>query len=565
MNDRRDQVLEKLLPRLKEALATVDFRQARSLLEQSVVKVPDRSSPDRTRLAINSIASDIYDYFGDQAQSASWVRFDAPQCQRRLEDLQKGIGLQRSSMYFKGQRSECKAYIVLLMRDGYVKYRNHLYREALDTWDFCLKVLESRIASDDYPCQGTFGRLYYACGLAYRQMGHAYYERAKQCFTNAVDFAAKDADARPAGGRALSDYRIAKCLGLGLGWIFYTEGQLNIARSLIQSAQALVSSRKQESMIVTYIRVIQACVDMSEYGSNQTKVKKAIELLKECHATFKGAGHDGYRIRAANELAHAYLRLTRFDISDQEAIAKVREYASEVLDYAEPRTDNRWIGNACIVLTRMERQIGDLPAAEAHAKKAREAGQGIPFIKTDALIAIGELKQAEGEVLVGKKQMSAAEKAFSDAAASFKEALDLGKNNAKVAAVCHLHLVNVYLMLSDFAKAFYHREQWRVLSPQIQNSFILRLGDATESRMIEKRGDFNIPFSTPILKSKDVHSDLHKFLVRWAMSRVSTNKEAADLLGIAVNTFNNWRGDKSDGREGEEKPRARAKGAGGPA
>src|SRR5207244_2071359 len=157
----------------------------------------------------------------------------------------------------------------------------------------------------------------------------------------------------------------------------------------------------------------------------------------------KGAGHVAYGLRAANELAYAYLRRSRIVPSaDKETnLRKAEEYLKGVKSQVDPQPpmgtsaaakvgDKRTHCTVCVLESRLHRERNEYPRALAAAQSAKAICGTMKFSRIDACISIGEAAYALGD--------------YHLAVAAFKEALDIGRHSLKVAAVCHLHLSRAY-------------------------------------------------------------------------------------------------------------------------
>ena len=529
----------RLLKKLQAELAKVDFGKALDELKQhNLAILLGTNVNQKTSLQIKCLAAEIYDYFGQYDEARKMIEPDGLKCRKNLDELVRNRDLREGQgELFQENRTLFKQWVIAVLQYGYVYYRNYKYAEALEQWEACQDALTKRIVDSAYPCHGTQARVFYAIGLAHRQIGYRNYGKAKRSFADAVDYAWFDVEDGLKDGTdiALSEYRIAKSLGLGLGWVAYAEGELHLAQPLIVAARTLLAN-KPERLIKGYVDVIHACVEMSAHSDDPAKLDTALESLDECYRLFQEMGHEEYRGRTAYELSRGHLKRAISGSDGTTDFEESRRLAIEVEGSAKQRDYARWRCNALIILSRIYRHQGRFDEALDAAKEALEHGKANDFTKVDALIALGEARFA-----LGQKNDSSEDYVL--AMQDFKNALDLGRNIPKIVMVCRLHLARTCARMGNFHDAFQHFANWKAIQT-IENSFIRALGAEVEKEISTLQRDFLIPFATERLNPKADERRLHGFYYTWAMARIQPNetyKHAAALLHISPATLNKWR------------------------
>ena len=297
-------------------------------------------------------------------------------------------------------------------------------------------------------------------------------------FRQSIDCARQDAEWHKSSdggkGKALLEYRIAKCLALGLGWVCYTDGSLDLAARLIDLARVLLTDKKAK-MIRAYVDVVWAEVQMSEYGDQARHLCQAIETLKKAYNVF--TSHPAYKARTAHILALAALRLSMLCVAPESGrhCREATRYIEEVKKYGERKKDRRWLANALIAESRLYRILRKYEAAQRAANLALGKSEGDPFVRIDALIELGEaLLGTAGER--GEQE----DKKYRSALECFENVLRVSYENPKMHAVCHLHLARCYLKLHRGDMAVVHFKKWQNLTPRVRNAFVQHFGKEME-------------------------------------------------------------------------------------
>ena len=412
--------------------------------------------------------------------------------------------------------------------------------------------MERCLNSDNYPCHGTLSRVFYGIGLIYRQRYE--YSKARAMFRRSIDHSrqvAQSSKSTGAGkGKALLEYRIAKCLGLGLGWVCYTDGSLDLAATLINEARMLLADKKA-AMIKAYVDVVQAQVLVSESGDQLHCLTQAIETLKEAYGIFKC--HPAYRARAAYELALTSLRLSALTPEPERDThcQNARGYINEVIEYAkrnqDREEDKRWTANALIAESRLYRALGRFPDAMKSAREVLGRSKDDRFVRIDALIELGQALMGSAR---DKQDDEQAGKDYRSALGCFEEALIEACENPKGQAVCHLHSARCYLRLRDGHMALEHVDKWRALRARVTNAFVHHLAKEVERELEEFKLPFTISWPRNASEIPDVGDEetrLRGWITEVALNLTGgTTDNAVKLIKkskkqISKATFFGWR------------------------
>ena len=528
-----------ILGRLEKALDTLEFRWAFRLLENYKKEGIewDRiryAGETLTRLKIDAMTAEIYDYVGQYDKAREAVETEGVKSERILRKKK----VEDRSLLKQEDRSLLKQRVWILIHWAMSFYRAHNYKRARQLLLLCNKALSERILTDSDPCAFTQSRIYYCLGLVQRQVYD--YKSARYWFAKSIEMAWESfvrktqkvpvTDQIHKRTRILTGFYVAKSLALGLAWTYYTEGALELASSLAGTARLLLVETN-EVVIRSYIEILSASI-----LSAQGKRKEAIEVLNEAYSVLEEHKHDAYKIRAANELAVAYVHEYV-----REPGLKNRTRAEKYIHEVKTFPDLRWESNALINESRLFRALGDFKAAEGSARDALRLGGKQRFVRIDALIALGEARLGLNEI--------------DEACKNFTDALMEGVDNRKVQAVCHLHLARAYLLKGDHGLALRHRTEAARDVAHVDNVFVHDLAEAIESLIEQEAGveaaasmikqttgaDFYIPFSAAELNPWELERRLHVFLAKWAKHKAGSDNEPWKLLGISKQTFYNWK------------------------
>jgi tetratricopeptide (TPR) repeat protein len=541
-----------LLEELRQALWSTDLDGGVASLNKSawrslIDKLDDPS------VETQWIAAELFDYAGQYPQAKEILSKSGPRSELALAEALRTRDPRRSVERING-RDSYKLACLVAVQWGFTFYRRNDFSEAKKTWDLCRNFVKGCLKSEDYPCHGTLSRLFYAIGLIHRQRYE--YGEARKSFRESIDHAYLDAKGHNAADQGhrneLLEYRIAKCLGLGLGWVCYTEGLLDLAATLTNQSKVLLAN-KNVKMIRAYVDIVQAEVQISEYGDQRSHLDEAIDTLQRAYDTL--TSHPAYRARTAHELALAYIRLSTLCVDAEKAqhfenarklIAEVKEYAKGDQDRKE---DMRWSSNSLVAEARLYRALGNYQDAKQTAEAALNRSKGDRFPHIDVLIELGQ-------ALMGCAQEREADEQrredYRSAVHYFEEALTDAYENPKIQAVCHLHVARCYLRLRDGYMALEHVDKWRALKTRITNAFVHRLAKEVDREVAEFKLPFAINWPRNASEMPDVGDEetrLRGWITEVAMNLAGgTTDDAIKLIRkfkkqISKATFFAWRKD----------------------
>jgi hypothetical protein len=490
---------EALLEKLRQALWSADFDGGVDTLNHFHWQTLIEKAGDCS-IETKWMAAELFDYAGQYVDANEVLGKSGLGSAAVLAEALYASG-RRKSVQVVG-RHTCKQHSLLAVQWGFTFYRRHEYGKAKEIWHLARRFVEERLKADDYPCHGTLSRVFYGLGLVHRQL-HEYIE-ARRMFRESVDHARQDAEwhksADGGKGKALLEYRIAKCLGLGLGWVCYTDGSFDLARRLVNLARMLLVAKKA-AMIKAYVDVVQAEIEMSEYGDQLPYLAQAIARLKKAYYVF--TCHPAYRARTAHQLALASLRLSTLCPKPDKGqhLSEAKSYIEEVKKYGEGHRDRRWLANALIAESRLCRVLQKYEAAQRIAGLVLDQSEDDRFARIDALIELGQ-------ALIGsareRKDYAEAAKDYILALGYVEKAVTESCENPKIHAVCNLHLARCYLGLHLRSAAVNHVEKWRALSPRVKNAFVRRLGKEVGDELARYKPTLDVEWPTAPSKTPDV-------------------------------------------------------------
>lgn len=536
---------------LQNFLLAADYDAALSRVLDFDPVQPPFPSGSYARLRFACMAADVYQYGGLYDRAEWWVQNYIGHGSNRLLEVRSAKEID--------DLGECKQECWALIMRGMCLYRKAKpddYIAAMKLFEGAERVLRM-IDESGTQCLGSRGRAYYCIGLVERQQHR--YDRARRAFRNSIELAETGAKggATTDSSKLSFKFNLARCLGLGIGWIAYNEARLADAMSALLSARSMIPPGTR--FMNAYIDVIRASIMMSE-AATCDHVKMAIELLDRSFEVFTGKlggsyaiCHPPYALRTQNELALAHLRRARMAPAEQrksaleEAEACIRRVKTPKLikplqNIAVP-ADARTRAAARITEARLRRYTGDLAAASGSdavrrenyilarklAEEAKNIGGDLEFTFIDACIGIGEAAFGLNE--------------FQDAVEHFRLALEKGKDSPKVAAVCHLHLCRAYLRVDQLPLAREHFALWELLQPRIENAFVLELAKVVVQELSVVYYDFELRKDqiAPKTSYKTYVRKLLKWLAETAVILENGDRsDAADRLVVDKASINRW-------------------------
>jgi len=511
---------------IRDLLREVNYDDALTLVRGQPLHALVDAANQTDRLRQACMVSDALDYGGDYDSARQEIE-RAGRSAMRLDQPDISINHVVDREHVK---QECWALMVW----GMSLYRNagrehHGYTEAMRRFELAQKILLMlRLAG--VKCTGSLARSWYCIGLVHRQ--HKDYRRARAAFASCVELTSDGLRARAVSSQSTAsyDYNLARCYGLGIGFIAYDEALLSEARAALVMANRLLLGKKVR-FIRAYVDVVHAAALMSGSLSLPT-IDDGLRRLQLAYNTLTadGAhGHAAYAARAANEIAQAWLRRARALPAGEKdaALVTAEAYVKKALSPGVPgiSPESRTSANSLIISSRVLRERGAYSEALDAAYQAKNVGGSQTFSLIDCQITVGEAAYALGR--------------YSDATDAFLQALALGKGSRKITAVCHLHLSRALLAQGKLSQATGHFSQWELLQPELDNAFLTDLGNKVAQQLMPVKEDFRIPHAAPDLNAKTHEHRLHGWLARNALLRADWDyKQAGRLLGDKNKPYN---------------------------
>jgi DNA-binding XRE family transcriptional regulator len=364
-------------------------------------------TPD-LELARRTILAEIADHDGEYDEAAALVEDDAfiwitkaleddqYRDQRKFRYRGKTAAWRRlrQQLFYQWQRS------VVAYRAGSFPASRKLMRTALTI----AKKLEPR-------AEGLLTQLYYGTGKMEFQRGN--HAEATSMYREAIVNAAAGpanakADDEPPEeiqhAEAVARYFIAKALSLGLGPCMREKGYLDQAYPFVVAGLMLLEDSGDRALIFHAQQTL-ASIERGTAGERERQLlKTARKRLEECVDFFSDFRREEW-FRSHYELALVYMQ--------QGLLPKARAAMLEVRKHAvAPMRRPKWVANASIGLSRIERRARNFDAAiEAAQTALNEAG---PDQKKIERRARGSLARALAEAAVGRPTQEDLEEALKE-------------------------------------------------------------------------------------------------------------------------------------------------------
>lgn len=531
-----DEALKKLSRWKKEQLAAVIHHQA----------------PDLNQIRFACMASDLYDYAGRFLDAAFCIGLVAAEANRQVRGFLENTKVEnyRSPIEYSRLVKQC---CWALIHVATVDYRKGLYPEALSLLDGIVKsALEAldrqkmklsestdpaeRTAYSKFAIEGTQSRLWYGIGLIRRQ-GRK--ERlAREAFTRSILYASQGVESHLARGDgdkvAFYDYSVGKAMGLGLGWISYSEARLSESLAELVAARRLLVAAKGVRFIRAYIDVIYSRVLLSAYGDVPERVDEAINTLERVLPEL--ASHDLYRHRG--DYAMSLSRVARYMIRNRSNHASDPPVGDlyavlQTIDDAKSsswlhRHDRATLCNFLVLQSRIRRIQEDSDGALQAASEAWQLGESIDFVKADCLICLGEAHYFKGN--------------YSTAIEHFRSARSAAEGSRKLRAASELHLARAYSRSQNRAQAREHFQEWKISGAAVENVFIRNLSAELSAEL----NDFMVAADVESLMAETHLNELRHWLAveatrRWGkLKREDREREFREQTGKDAKTIKRW-------------------------
>ena len=495
--------------------------------------------------------AEIYDQFGRVEEARA-------SCTGGLEFFGQLLNLMDESFEIKERDKPILREKVRLCVDYALThyYRDHQYVAAKDVVFRCLKFVKTKLQDEQsFPCFGTLGQGYYFAGKVMRQEGK--YDRAVHFFSLAIENyfhrAAQKVKELKSGTPAererlnqelaLSTLKSGIALGLGIGWVNYARGRLRQAMyDNVNPARVLLLHASDE-LSAAYVDLIYAAITRALHTTNKRKLGEALGLAEKSYDTFRRNRHRRYTARAAWELGLTLFYSGRLDEAEKKA--------KEVQAIARQSNDQRWVCNALILRSRIERrrgQLGGREAAKRYAAAQRYATRALTtarsykqemceinalLVRSAARVDAGEFQMARADALAALQHNSESDDPNLSCAA-----------NPKVEALCNLSIARTYVREGEGLMAAEYFSRWKTLETEVEHVFVREFAAAVEEEINALNMDFVIKADPELdLDSKKWVREVKRFLVGQAKRREHEKRKVAALLGITRQTLSDWEKD----------------------
>jgi len=521
--------------RLKRLLKDANYDEALAVVTRWDLRSIIRAAPEGLeRLRFRCMISDVLDYGGLYPAAESILKDESGEHIGIAADQQLRINLRES---YVRDEAVAKQQCWVLILWGMNHFRRCKFSDAMVRFELARQVAAYLFErAKNVRSIGTLARAWYCIGLVYREERRP--GEARKAFRTALELAGKGITMRTERNESTAsfDFNMARCAGLGMGWVAYNEANLTEAASALALARRMLIPAKAR-LIGAYLDTVQARLMMSE-AKEPKRIEEALQILETAHSTLappNSLGHTHYALLCQNAIALAHLRLARACKPGEEEqrlrhLNKALENATMVKAAAKsPETERQNYCTALITESRIELDRGNPSNALALANEAMDKGLGIEPIRIDACIGVGEAYVAAG--------------AYGKAISFFLEALERGQHNRKDSAACHLHLCHAYLMDHQPAKAREHFTVWESAKAGIENAFISDLAEKVRKMLYHKFRAFRITRSEVERRGDNKYhlNKLRRWLAETALDLDHDDRaRAAHRLGIEPRTLAEW-------------------------
>lgn len=463
-------------------------------------------------------------------------------------------------------------------------YCESSYEEAKAKIIECVAVLNERLVSKTYRCEGTLAWAHYQLGCCSRQLNLL--DQAEESFLRSQRYQFRRAKHRKielesepnAGKRERLAYeevlfcnrRVAIVLGLGLGFCDYTRGRLSKAREKLTLARTLLTYCHDE-LNDAYLNLLFGSVIRCQAGSDPKELLTAERLVKKSHQTFKKLGHRRYAPRATYELALIHLALADRTRGREELflpyLDRAREEAEAVMKASSGPTAARWTSHALLVQSRIQRKLGNYDDAIKLATDAFDAGGDQRFCTIDALIGEAEARVAWVRAGTGKHSamwagfggreglLASAEKNLSDAReqnSMFTRARSPEHQNEKIESVCRLLQARICVLRNEELQA---KEMFQLFKEigRVEHHNIQEFAKVVNAEIQGLARIFHIDSGKDPIDYKLHHKRLQQYFMDLANLRHPHNQaQRAAFINVSRSAIILWEGKREAEKESEE-------------
>jgi hypothetical protein len=480
-------------------------------------------------LKLRAMCAEVLDYWGLFSEAAEVVGPSTAACKRILVGL---LSQEKPPSVGDEERQLLRQRIWVLLHAGMVEYRQGAFDKALELFTICDRVAREHLATRADQAWGTRARAQYSIGLVFRE--RLDFDRALEHFTfsieNAWNSIKRPAGIQPCELSKLTYVAIAKNLGLGLAFIHAYTGRPDLALPLLLAAKSILQPLNEE-LISAYVDLIYANVLRGTRGNSREVMEEVLQILQGCYKYFKDRQHFLYQARAGYYLALTYLQRARPDesvfLSDagEQDLRLAEEYTKDLTIQSEKSGDMRFGQYQFVLMSRIQRKRDLLPQAIEKADWALQLAAPTGGVHADALLA-----RAEARARLGNLR----------GAAEDFEAVLKDSSNPRTRAYCLLQLSRVQSRGGNQGASAGFMSEFERIKPQVTHVQIEALEIQTRAELANAGKDLVIRYAEKDLTASKVERLKRKFLIDWARSKSTSDKEASKLLGVSRQTFYNW-------------------------
>lgn len=527
--------------------------KCRALSDSAEVLTDDRPHERYVYHSSLSWSAAVFEYFGRTIEIRDLIQREG----ERLHDWVHS-SIRGPLITEEGPRRHARQQVwILLHYANLVLFRDRDYGAALEVINLCELLVKNRFEMTVFPCHYLRAHIASERGAIQRQLGKM--SVAEEEFRTALslihervkEIAKSNEDPQKViQEQTRASFETAKILALGIGGCQLTTGLLREATVSVRTALVMLWPTG-DILRKAHARLLLSSIERGLAGFDPKRLMEAIEQVDDGtdnspYRVFERYGHKRYRSRAdyALSLANLYLAnhfvLTQNREKANEHFAKALRHIDEVLALSVSVGDRRWECVSLIVKSRIARGLYTLQEASGGplrcdaldlAERALAVSNSISQdleVVCDAQIACGE-----AHLLPGRLD-------WQKAVDHFRKALRSAGDNAKTAAVCHLHLVRAFLGDDQVPKAHEHLRMCQRLNARVQHGLVREMTKAVESEFEARRRSW-LFISTEQQLNYEFHDRLlRKFLVQQAEARNDSAEAIAASIGIKRATYYKW-------------------------
>jgi len=475
--------------------------------------------------------AECFDYFG-QAGSRS-PETPADLIEKEVTSIRQKLDQSRPVTDL--EREVAREEMWVLLHHSRAWYRRHKFDQALGELELAEAFVQQRLANpNSFPCRLTLATLW--CTHAHVLRQQARLDEAISLYERAIYHIREVLGVGSDRRRIRVLMETGRALGLGLGWILYTRGSLNDARAML-AAGLVCLDQTNDRVHKAYAELLLGCIQRAEAGFDVDGLSRAIAATEDAHQQLLDLNHKPYLARANYQMALAYLYRAisyekryaihagetdhafgadkdraRADFHEAEKHLRVLEnYAGPV---SNPR-DPRWLSNAFVVRSRLERDRGRFFAlnvqAVEQAKRARRCAEDALKLATD-----NHQTSCEVDALIALAESKLGISGGAGIENDLAHAITGAKGNPKVIGVCQLHLTRFYVRRRDLASAESSFRAWEKYRDRIQHGLIHHVAREIEAELKALKAECLIIDSKESLRVCEHAKNLLQFLITRA-------------------------------------------------